>query len=89
MGKPVYRGYEAFVPLKTGNNLVLFGNPHEAVSYMVQNGLPVANYYFYIPYRQLLTIMDTMKVNEAILMPLCLSERITKRFVEKTRRIKE
>lgn len=83
------RPYEAFIPLKTGDDLVLYGNPHEAVSYMVQNGLPVADYYFYIPYRQLLTIMDTMKVNEAILMPLCLNERITKRFVETTRRIKE
>lgn len=82
------RPYEAFIPLKTGDDLVLYGNPYEAVSYMVQNGLPVADCYFYILYRQLLTIMDTMKVNEAILMPLCLNERITKRFVETTRRIK-
>lgn len=79
------RPYESFVPLKTGDELIAFGNPHEAVSYMVQNGLPVADYYFCIPYKQILTIMDAMKTEEAILMPLCLNKRLTRPFVEKTR----
>jgi len=83
------RPYEAFIPLKTGDTLVAFSNPHEAVSYMIQNGLPVADYYFSIPYKQILTIMDTMKVEEAVLMPLCLNKKLTKKFVERTRHTEE
>lgn len=79
------RPYESFVPLKTGDHLMVFSNPHEAVSYMVQNNLPVADYYFNIPYKQILTIMDAMKVEEAVLMPLCLNKRVSKLFVERTR----
>ena len=82
------RPYESFVPLKTGDDLVVFSNPHEAVSYMIQNNLPVVDYYFSIPYKQILTIMDMMKVDEAILMPLCLNKRVTKQYVEDTRRSK-
>lgn len=82
------RPYEAFVPLKTGDDLVVFSCPHEAVSYMVQNGLPVADYYFNIPYWQILTIMDAMQVDDFLLMPICLNKRIPKCYIEKTRRKK-
>lgn len=83
------RPYETFVPLKTGDELVVFTNPHEAVSYMTQNGLPVADYYFDVPYWHLLTIMDEMKVDELLLMPLCLNKQIPRQYIERTRRRKE
>ena len=78
------RPYETYVPLKTGDQLVVFVNPHEAVSYMLQNHLPVADHYFNVPYRYILTIMDAMNAQEVTLMPLCLNKRLTKQYIENT-----
>ncbi|MDO4838545.1 MAG: leucine-rich repeat protein [Clostridia bacterium] len=76
------RPYETFIPLKTGKDLILFSNPHEAVCYMMQNELPVVDYYFCMPYSYILTIMDQMNLNDALLMPYCFNMKITKRELE-------
>jgi len=83
------RPYESFVPLKTGDDFVVFSNPHEAVSYMIQNNLPVVDYYFSVPYNQLLTIMDAMQVKDVLFMPLCLNKRLPKKYIERTVRRKK
>lgn len=74
--------YETFVPLKTGDELIVFSNSHEAVSYMVQNHLPVADYYFCIPCRRILTIMETMKT-DVIMLPLCLDLHLSRNQLRK------
>lgn len=72
------RPYETFIPLKTGERLILFSNPHEAVCYMMQNELPVVDYYFCMSYSYILAIMDQMHLDDALLMPYCLNMKITK-----------
>ncbi len=76
------RPYETFIPLKTGDDLILYSNTHEAVCYMMEKGLPVADYYFCMPYACILTIMDRMQLDEALLMPCCLNRKITKQALE-------
>ena len=45
---------------------------------MMQNELPVVDYYFCMSYSYILAIMDQMHLDDALLMPYCLNMKITK-----------
>lgn len=62
--------------------LMLFLNPHEGISYMQKNGLPIPEDFFRIPLGQVLSVMSHYNVSEATVFPRIVNKKITQQYIK-------
>lgn len=71
-----------FDPFLFNDQIIVFFEPHEGVSYMQNNGYPVPDRFYEISIDMLGSIMNRKSKSEAILFPRMLNKKITIDYIE-------
>ena len=74
--------YLHFVPELIGGELILFLNPHEAVTFLQKRGDAIPDEFFRISMGQVLSIMLSYELNNARLLPRTINKELTREYIE-------
>lgn len=74
--------YVHYIPDLTAGELMLFLNPHEAITYYAKNNLPLPEDFYRITIGQVMSLMKLYDITEATVFPRFLNKKITDTLIE-------
>ena len=76
--------YQNFCPELIDDELVLFLNQHEAVTYLKKKGIKLHGDFYRIPMGQVLSIMYTRNLDTVRVLPRTLNQLLTREYIDHT-----